>query len=327
MDELQRAAILLLGMGEKHAANVLRYMEPEKVEKLVKIMNNMGKVTQTEINLALDEFQKASKDQTSLGVNTKMFIKNALVNALGDEKATAIMDKSLDTENTGIDVLRLQDAKAVAPFVRDEHPQVIAVILSYLDNEKAAQVLKLFPKEQRIETMRRIANLSEVSPQALKELNLVIENSARNLKSFKTLSVGGAKLAANIINYLDTDTEDEIMEDFSQYDEELSEKILEFIFPFERLADLDKRSIQTVLREASNEDLILALKGVDESVQETFLGNMSERAADMIRDDLEAMGPTTLSKVTKAQKSIVAVAQKMAKEGKIVMGSQGEEMV
>lgn len=328
MENMHRAAILLLGMGETKAAKVLRYMDPKQVEKIVSTMSAMGKVSKAEIQEALDDFQDVSANQTSIGVDSAQYIRNALVDALGPEKAENLIDRALEgSSGDGLENLSWQDASAITSLIRDDHPQIIAVILTYLDSEKAANVLDSLPDETRRDVMRRIATVGAVSPIALKELNKTLDESVKEIKSFKTFSSGGAKLAANIINFMGSDAEKVFLKDIESFDLKLYEKIQEFIFPFEKLAEIDQRSLQTLLRSASSDALVLSLKGVDQKLCDKFLENMSERAAAMIKDDLEAQGPVQLSKVMEAQKEIVATAQKMAVSGEIVLVSKDDEMV
>ena len=328
MDSTQQAAILLLGMGEAKAANVLKYMDPKQVEKIVAATSEIGNITHDEIENVINEFNSASANETSIGVDSAQYIRSALIDALGSEKAEGIIDRALeDNAENGVATLGWQDEHAIISLIRDEHPQIIAVILTYLDSEKAALVLNGLPQVVRKDIMRRIAGIGSISPIALNELNQFIEESSKDVKSFKTSQTGGAKLAANIINYLGTEIESELIKDIEEFDQELSEKIKEYIFPFEDLAAIDKRSLQTLLRGVSTDTLMLALKGVEDKTRDSFLSNMSERAAEMLKDDLEASGPTQLSKVITAQKEIVGTAQRMAKDGEIVLGGKGEEMV
>ena len=327
MDQVQKAAVILLGMGEQKAANVLKYMDPSQVEKIVLNMSKMGRITQDEIQRTLNEFGKVSENQTTLGVDSAQYIRNALVDAVGVDKASNIIDRALDDGDSGIASLCWQDANAIVSLIREEHPQIIAVILTYLDSEKAAEVIHAIPKEMQRDIMRRVASQGSISHTALQELKKMVEEKSKEVRTFKTNQSGGAKLAANIINFMSPDEESEMIKDIEEYDKELCEKIQEHIFPFENLASVDSKSLQNLLRSASSDTLVMALKGVDEKVRDTLLSNMSGRAADMIRDDLEAKGPVPLSEVISAQKEIIGVAQRMAKNGEIMLGGKGDDMV
>lgn len=326
---MERAAIVLLGIGEENAAQVLKHMVPKQVEEVVHAMTSLNDVTQDQIDQALEEFSKESKCHTNLAVDSGQYVKRALVSALGEEKAANIIEAASfdDSSNSGIKNLQFKTSQAVVALIRDEHPQVIAVILSYLDGAKSARVLELLPDELRRGVMRRIAKIGSVSPRAMTVLNDLVESEVKEIKSFRNMKKGGVKLAADIMTYINGDVETEILEDLTKFDESLTEKIQEHMFPFEKLIELDKRSLQVLLREASSESLVLALKGVDSETQDLFFASMSERAAEMLKDDLEAKGPTQLSKVVEGQKDVVATAQQLAKEGTIVMGGKGEELV
>lgn len=326
MDDIERAAIVLLGMGEEKAAEVMKHMEPKQVEKVVMRMTALNHITPEQLQEAMYNFQEASSHETSIATSSKGFIKKTLVNAFGEEKANNVLDKTLG-DYSGIEFLQWQDAKAVSSIIRDEHPQIIAVILTHIDSEQAAAIVEELPSEVRQKVMRRIAKIGPVSPQALQELNTILEASSKDIRSYKKFSKGGAEMVAGIMNFVNGDVEEEFMSDLSQFDEKISEKIQEHLFPFENLLSLDKRSLQTLLREVSSDSLVVALKGVDEATQQIFFDNMSGRAAEMVKDDLEAMGPVQLSKVMEGQKEIVTTAQKMAKNGDIMMAGKGEEMV
>lgn len=326
MDDVERAAIVLLRMGEERAAEVLKHMEAKQVEKIVVKMTSLRHITPEQANAAVQDFNTASTHETSLGVKSQGFIKNTLVNAFGSEKAANVLDKTF-SNCSGIEFLQWQDAKAVSSLIRDEHPQIIAVILTHIDSEKAAAIIAEFPSAIRHEVMRRIARIGPISPQALQELDLIVEETAKEIRSYKKFNKCGEELAANIMNYVRKDLEEEFMQDLEALDEKVSKKVQEHLFPFEKLIELDKRSLQILLREVSSDDLLLALKGVDEETRDMFFSNMSERAADMLKDDLEAKGPIQLSKVLQGQKEVIAVAQRMIKSGDIVLAGKGEEMV
>lgn len=328
MEAIERAAILLLGVGEQQAAHILKHMSSRQVETVVKKMTELKDITQEQIDQALNEFTNASQLNTSLGLDSSQYIRKTLMGALGNERASLLIDRTLsDSEDDGVNMLKWQDAAAIAALIRDEHPQVIAVILTYLDSEKAAAVMQELPDSQREQIMPRIASMRSISPRALQALNQFVEEGAKDIRSFKPLPAVGTRSAANILNFMGRDLEDQMMKTIQKHDEQLAEKVQEYMFPFEKLADLDKRSLQTLLREVPNDTMVLALKGADETIQKAFFSNMSERAADMLKDDLEAKGPVQLNKVEGAQKEIVAMAQRMAQDGAIVMGGAGEEMV
>lgn len=325
MDDLKKAAIMLLGMGEETAAEVLKHMHPKQVEKIVKAINELKNVSPAQLDDVANDFYNVAKNQTGIGIDSGEFMRGTLINALGEKNASLIIDRSLtdDGQEHGLELLKWQDASTVAAFLRDEHPQIIAVILTYLDSEHAAEVLSELPDELRLHVIHRMASLKSISPQALQELNRVIEEGAKDVRSFKTMPVRGEKVVANIINHMNNDVENKVIEGINQLDKSLSEKIQDLIFPFEKLATMDSRSLQTLLRDIANDELVLALKGVDETVKQAFFDNMSKRAAELLNDDLEAQGPVQLNKVLTAQKNIISLAQKKAKDGELVLGSSG----
>ena len=328
MNKVDRAAILLFGMGEQQAADILKHMSQKQVEKIIASMNKLGDVTEIDVLESLNNFFEESHNQSGVGVSSQKYIRNTLVTAIGQDKATSLIDKtSLGDKAKGLEVLSWQLPQVIVDIVEDEHPQVLAIILNYLDSEKAAKILQVLPKEKSIDILKRMTHIGPISPVALEDLAGVIEQSLTQIDNFKELPLGGVSVTANIVNYLDSEMEHEVLNSISEGDEELANKIQEQMFPFEKLASLDDRGLQTLLREISNDDLVVALKGVDQVLQELFFKNMSERAGEMLKDDLEVQGPIQLSKVQDAQKKIVATAQRMAKEGQIVIGVGGDDMV
>ena len=211
----------------------------------------------------------------------------------------------------------------MAELVRLEHPQIIAIILAYLDAEQAAEVLSILPERLRIDVTMRIASLDGIPPAALQELNSIMEKQFTGQNNVKSSSVGGLKSAANILNFVDTSVESDIMDNIKEADAELGQKIQDLMFVFDNLGNVDDRSIQTLLREVSSESLIIALKGADDTLREKFFGNMSKRAGEMLREDLEAKGPVRLSEVQAAQKEILAIARRMAEAGDLTLSGKG----
>lgn len=321
MDDLEQAAILLLGMGEENAAEVLKHLDHKQVAKIVEYMNQLGDVSEKNVISALNNFLTQSTQKTGLALKTKDYIRKTLMNAVGAEKTNSLMGgKSLiENKPQGLELLNWQPDIMVSNIVRNEHPQVIAIIFTYLDSEKAARVLSRLPKEIHVDIVKRLTKIGLISPFALDDLSHVVERLLQEDSNFREIPLGGIDTAANIVNFLDSDVENELIAGMASVDEALSAKIQERMFPFEKLATIDGRSMQTLLRNVANDILVVALKGADEELRETFYKNMSERAAQMIKDDLEVQGPISLSKVEAAQKEIVATAQKLAKEGQMVL--------
>jgi flagellar motor switch protein FliG len=321
-----RAALLLLALGEDKAAAVLKHMGPKEVQKVGSAMATMSNVGRDQLVTVLDEFNTRVQDQTALGVGAEDYIRKAMVEALGEEKASGLMDRILlGSSSKGLEALKWMDARAVAEMIKQEHPQIQAIVLSYLDNDHAAAVLGFFPQNVRHDVLLRIATLDGVQPSALQELDLILESQFSGNQSMQSSSVGGVKAAANILNFVDSAIESEVMESIKEVDEEIGQQIQDLMFVFDNLIDVDDRGIQALLREVASETLILALKGADEELKEKIFKNMSKRAAEMMRDDLENKGPVRLSEVEGAQKEILSIARRMADAGDIVLGGKGAE--
>jgi len=321
---VEKAAILMMSLGEREAASILRHMEPKEVQRLGETMAALSNVTRDEIDVVLESFVEAVDEETALGLDAEDFVRNTLVEAFGVEKAASLIDKIITKPNSkGIETLKWLDARAIAEIFRQEHPQIVSIVLSYLENDQAAEVLKYFPPERRSDIVLRIATLDGVQPCALEELDRILERQYSGCLGVTSPACDGVSIAANILNFLDPEIESEITEFLKENDAELAEKIENSMFIFENLLDADDRGIQALLREVSSDTLLIALKGADEAVKEKIFRNMSQRAAEMLRDDLEAKGPVRLSEVEEAQKEILAIAKRMADAGEIALGGKG----
>ncbi|WED43793.1 flagellar motor switch protein FliG [Legionella cardiaca] len=329
MDGIERAAILLLGMGEKNAAEVLKHLEPRQVQKVGMAISTMSSVSKAKMQGVLGEFLNAIEDQTSLTVDAENYLRTVLINALGEENAIPFIDRILVSDkDSGLNRLKWLDARLIADVIRNEHPQIIATILIHLDSEQSAEVVSYFSSEKRAEVLLRMCTIDTVKPEAISELGHVIERQLSGQKVGKTASAGGIKSVADVINFLEGSVETDVLDRIQEWDEDLCEKIKDKMFVFENLVDMDNRSVQTLLRDVSTEQLMLALKGTTEPVKEKIFGNMSKRAADLLRDDLEMQGPVKVSEVEKAQRDILAIARSLAEEGKIALGTKGgDEMI
>ncbi|KTC90074.1 flagellar motor switch protein FliG [Fluoribacter dumoffii] len=329
MDGIERAAILLLSMGEKNAAEVLRHLEPRQVQKVGVAMSTLSNVTKAKMENVLVEFTNAIGEQTSLTVDTEHYLRTVLIEALGLEKATPFIDRILISDkDSGLNRLKWLDGRLIADVIRNEHPQIIATILIHLDSEQAAEVVRYFSVEKRSEVLLRMCNIDTVKPEAISELGQVIEKQLSGQKVSKTSSVGGIKSVADVINYFDGAMEEEVLNKIKDWDQELSEKIRDKMFVFENLVDMDDRSMQTLLRDVTPEQLKLALKGTTEPTKEKIFSNMSKRAADLLREDIELQGPVKVVDVERAQRDILAIAKNLAEDGKIALGSKGgDEMI
>jgi flagellar motor switch protein FliG len=277
----------------------------------------------------LSDFSLSVEGHTSLGVGVDEYLRKVLIGALGEDKARGVIDRILfGRSSKGLEALKWMDPRAVAELIRLEHPQIIAIVMAYLDADQAAEVLNHFPDPLRADVVLRIATLDGIQPTALHELDEVIEKQfAGRTGGLKTSVIGGVKTAANILNFMDSTAEANVVELISKADEALGSKIQDLMFVFDDIAEIDDRGMQEVLRAVPGDKLMLAIKGADEPLKQKIFKNMSQRAAEMLKDDLEAKGPVRLSEVEAAQKEILAIVRKMSEAGTIQLGGKGEEFV
>jgi flagellar motor switch protein FliG len=329
LNKIDKAAILLLSLGEADAAQVLRHLGPKEVQKVGTAMAQMRNVQKTQIEQVMGEFVEIVGDQTSVGVGSDGYIRKMLTQALGEDKAGGLIDRILLGGNTsGLDSLKWMEPRAVADVIRYEHPQIQAIVVAYLDPDQAGEVLSHFDHKVRLDIVLRVSSLNTVQPAALKELNLILEKQFSGNSNTTRATLGGVKRAADIMNFLDSSVEGQLMDAIRDVDEDLSSQIEDLMFVFDNLADVDDRGIQVLMREVSSDVLVMALKGADEAIKEKIFKNMSKRAGELLRDDLEAKGPVRISEVEGAQKEILTIARRMAEAGEIVLGGKGgEEMV
>jgi len=322
----ERTAVFMMSLGEASAAEILRHMGPKEVQKIGSAMASLDKVTRSDIDYVLREFSEAVQDQTSLGVGADDYVRSVLMSALGEDKASGLIDRILLGRNSkGLEALKWLDPRAIAELIRNEHPQIVAIVLSHLDPDQSAETMSYLPERMQSDLILRIATLDGVQPAALQELDEILEQQLSGKNTAKSSMIGGVKAAAEILNFVDTALESVIMESVNQVDEDLAERIQELMFVFGNLVGVDDRGIQTLLREVSTESLVLALKGAEEELRDKIFKNMSKRAAEMLRDDLETKGPVRVSDVEVAQKEILAVARRLADSGEIVLGAKGGE--
>lgn len=325
----ERAAVLLMSLGEESAAAVLKHMGPKEVQKLGLAMTQLSGVSKERVAGVLREFVESVDSQTNLGVGNADYVRTVLNNALGADKAGSLIDRILvGSGSKGLEALKWMDARTVAELIRMEHPQIIAIVLAYLDSDQAAEILQGLPKRVQHDVVMRIAAIDGIQPSALRELDEIVEKNFANQTNVKTAAAfGGIKAAANILNLIDSTLEASIMDEVKKLDGDLGQAIQEKMFVFENLVDVDDRGIQTLLREISSDSLAIALKGADESVKDKIFKNMSKRAAEMLRDDLEVRGPVRLSDVEVAQKEILTTARRLADAGELSLGGKGEAFV
>lgn len=326
LDGTQQSALFLLSVGQERAAAVLTHMTPREVQQIGTAMAELRNITADQLNAVLERFVSTIQNQTALGIDSDEYIRSMLIRALGPDKASNVIDRILLGRNSkGLEQLKWMDSRSIADLIRQEHPQVVAIIMSLLDSDQAAEVLNFLPDRSRADIIMRIATLQGVQPQALMELDEIMEKQLGNA-NVKSSTLGGVETAANILNLMESALGTTIMELVGENDPELAQKIQDKMFVFEDLADIDDRGIQTLLREISTDSLLLALRGADDALKQKIFNNMSRRAAEMLRDDLEAAPPARLSDVEAAQKDILAVARRLADAGEIQLGG-GDELI
>ncbi|MHA6963356.1 flagellar motor switch protein FliG [Zobellella denitrificans] len=320
MTGTEKAALLMLSLREEDAAQIFRHLDPKQVQRLGMKMAGVGDFGPERVGAVHRLFIEDIQRFTKIGVGSQDFVRNALVAALGEDKAGRLVNQIVaGAGSRGLDSLKWMDARQVASIIHNEHPQIQTIVLSYLDPEQAAEILQQFSEPVRLDLIMRIAELEEVQPAALQELNDIMEKQFAGQSGAKAAKMGGLKAAANIMNYLDTAIEGVLMEAIRDQDEEMSMKIQDLMFVFENLIDVDDRGIQLLLREVTGDLLQRALKGADDQLKEKFFNNMSKRAAELLLDDLEAMGPVRVSDVEVAQKEILAVARRLADNGELML--------
>ena len=320
----QKSAILMMLLGEDEASEIVRNLSPKEVQHLGTAMYSVQGLDQETVNSVLDEFLAIIKAQTSLGMGAGNYIRNVMNKALGEDKAQSVLSRISPSQTSKpIDILDWMDARSIAELIVDEHPQIIALIISYLDYGLGADVLGLLPTNLQPEVIRRIATLQTVGPDALAELEKVMQSKFKANTSLRAAKVGGVEAAARIMNFTKQAMELRIMKDIARDNKNLMQSIQENMFVFDNLILSDDRSLQTLLRATDAELLVLALKGADEPLREKLFGCMSKRAAANIQDEMEALGPVRLTEVQAAQKDIINVARKMSDEGTIVLAGRG----
>jgi len=321
MTGTQRAAVLMLLLGEEQASNIISFLNPKEVQALGAAMVQVADLSQEAVNQVLDDFVATIKKQTSLGLGTSDYVEKVFKRALGDDKAASVLGRiNPGRASKGLEILNWMDARSIADMIQAEHPQVVAIILSVLENVVAADVLNYLPPETRSEVIQRVASLETVQPSAMEELEAILKKQFSNNSSSKSSSFGGIKAAANILNLTKTALEASVMGGLKTLDPELMQKIQDSMFTFDNLVSVDNKGIQVIMRNAEPDLMMKALKGASDEVKKKFLDNMSERARGMFNDDLEALGPMRLSDVEDAQKIIMRAARKLADAGDLVLG-------
>jgi flagellar motor switch protein FliG len=328
MDEqgLNDAAIFLMSLGEEEAAEVFKHFSPKEVQKLGETIAKITSVSRERVDEVVAKFASAAAAQSLIVSDTGNYVRAVLKRALGDDKASLLIDRILQGGDvSGIESLKWMDPLSVAELLRNEHPQIVAAILVHLDYEQSAAVLKQLPDRQRNEVLLRVATMEGIQPTALKDLNEVLFNVLAGGDKVRKASLGGIKATAEIVNLLGSNIEAVVLESIRAHDPDLAQKITDKMFVFDDIIKLDDKAIQLVLKEVSSEALIPALKGASGELKEKILANMSSRAADTLREDLDSRGPMRLSEVEAQQKEILKTVRRLADEGQIVIGGGGEE--
>lgn len=320
---LNRSAILMLALGHEEAAEVFKYLGPKDVQKLGTAMTSVGNVSRVHIESVLRDFHDESAGRVSLA-DTDEYLRSVLKKALGDDKAAHLIDRILQgNESAGIEGLKWLDAASVSEMIRNEHPQIIATIMVHLERDHASEILNLLSERLRNDVMMRIATLESIQPMAMRELNEVLTQLLSGGEISKKSSLGGVKAAADILNYMGGAVEASVLANLREHDADLAQKIQDQMFTFDNILELDDRSIQLLLREIQSETLIIALKGTSQELKDHIFKNMSTRAAEALKEDLDAKGPVRLSEVEAEQKEILKVVRKLVDEGQIVLGGKG----
>lgn len=323
----ERAAIFLMSLSEQEAAEIMRHMPLSEVQKIGQAMATMQNVSRAQADNVLLHFASNVETQAPMVGRSPQSLKRLLTKTLGQEKASSLVERLVDDKPKGLESLQMMDPKEITEIILHEHPQVIAIVLAGLDATKAAQVVTELPRSMSTDIVERIAKMEEIPQHAITELDNVLQDRFSHSTGFKSTEIGGIRSAAEILNILDKHIEEKVLEELDERDPPLKQEIEESMFVFDNLLDADDRGIQALVREVTSDVLVTALKGADEAVQDKVFGNMSKRAAELLRDDLDAKGPVRITDVEDAQKQIVAAARQLVDDGKMMMGSGGNDFV
>jgi len=323
---LEDAAILMMSLGEEEAAEVFKHLTPKEVQGLGETIAKMKTIPRDRVETVLNRFADQAQEQSLLVTDTDEYVKSVLRKALGDDKANLLIDRILQGGDTsGIESLKWMDASSVAELLRNEHPQIVAAILVHLDFDQASSVLKCFGERQRNEVVVRIATLDGIQPSALKDLNDVMSKVLAGGDKLRKASLGGVKTAAEMINLLGGSVETSVLDYIREADNELAQKIMDNMFTFDDLEKIEDKGIQLLLKEVQSESLVIALKGATPEMREKVFRNMSTRAAETLREDLESRGPVRVSEVESEQKEMLKIVRRLSDEGQIVLGGGGDD--
>ena len=326
MNGIRKAAIILLALGEECASKVLTHMGPRDVQRVGYEMTQLKNINRDQATEVLAAFCDTLDQHIGLAHSTDEYVRKVMERALGKDKANNLMDRILQDNNIkGLETFKWMDARSIAEIIRLEHPQIIAIVLSFLEYDQAAEVMTYFPEHLRADVLLRIASIDSIQPDALRELNDIMENQFTGNSHLKMSTVGGAKTAAQILNNMETSLESEILDNIREIDPEAGQSIQDLMFVFDNLAELADRDIQTILREVSSDSLVLALKNAKENARQKIFKNMSKRAAQMLQEDLETKGLVKISDVEQAQKEILATVRRLSDSGDISLRTRGAD--
>lgn len=326
-NKIRNAAIILLGIGDKQASEILKNMSPKEVRSILEAINNIDSVSEEDVVNALNDFFRDSNNSSGIDVSSKEQMKNSIIQAVGSRGGMGAIIQGIDSEkDKWLDLLKSQPVSNIVDLIQDEHPQIITalviIIFNYLSSEHGTKIIKLMPKPMQNKVFRRMTGMGSMSKIGIDTLAAYFEKELEDSEKNNVITLDGLETVANIISYLDSETEHEIMNDLTSENKALGEKIADKIFPFQRLAELDKKSLQVLLKEVKNEDLLIALKGVDEHVKQIFMMNMSTKAAEILKDEMDSKGPVKLAAVLDAQKRIIRIAKKLDEEEKIILSTK-----
>lgn len=325
MDKIKNAAIILLGMGEEYAEQILKNMSKAEVHKIMEVISTLDNVEEEDVIIAIDEFLNKS-DHTGIDIVSKEKIKNTLVSSLGIQGL-----ENIDiSKSRWIELIKNEPLTSIGELLKDEHPQIltaIIVILTQLGSTRATDIMRLQTPEMQTNIIRRISAITPISAYALEALSDFFDNELARSDRYGVVTVDGVDAAANLISNLDSEAERNIINDLSSSDKELADMIQDKLMPFEKLAYLDSKSLQLLLKEINSDDMVMALKGANDHIRNTFMKNMSSKAAEILKDDLDSKGPVKLANVIEAQKKIVQLAKKLSKEEKIILSGKSDSSV
>lgn len=326
IEGIKRSAVLLMALGQQEAVEIFRFLGPREVQKIGSAMANLKTVTREQVSETLDMFMREAELQTGLALDSGDYLRSVLISALGEDKGGQVLERILGgNDTTGIEGLKWMDPESVGELVKKEHPQIIATIMVHLDPDQACEVVSSFPERLRNDVLLRIATLDGIQPIALRELDDVLKNLLSGGENIKRSPMGGAAAAAEIINFMQTPYEQSALDTVREYDPDLAQQIIDKMFTFDNLIDLDNTAIQLLLKEVDAETMIIAVKGADAELRQKFLANMSKRAAELFIEDLDSRGPVRVSDVEEKQRSVIQVVRKLAESGQIVIGRKQED--